>query len=115
MIFIKIPVTIHLSTKDWGDPILSNKFGSDYITITDDEGHEYELEVLNTLEYNGCNYLAVIPAEGDEVSTANLQVYIIKSVEEHGESILYSVDDENELAAVNELLIDSIFSEKFED
>ena len=45
--------------------LLDSAFGSDYITITDEDGHEYELEVLNTLEYNGCNYLAVIPADSN--------------------------------------------------
>ena len=91
---------------------MNSEFGSDYITITDDEGHEYELEVLNTLEYNGCSYLAVIPADGDTTDPVNLQVCIIKSVEENGESILYTVDDEDELSAVNDLLMDSIFSEE---
>ena len=91
---------------------MNNTFGSDYITITDDDGNEYELEVLNTLEHNGCNYLAVILAQGDIADKTDLQVYIIKSVEEDGESILYTVDNEAELAAVNELLIDSIFSDE---
>ena len=91
---------------------MSNEFGSDYISITDDEGHEYELEVLNTLEYNGCSYLAVIPADSESSDPANLQVCIIKSVEENGETILYTVDDEEELSALNDLLMDSIFSEE---
>ena len=39
-----------------------DQFGSDFITITDDEGNEFELEVLSTLEYDGNTYLAVIPA-----------------------------------------------------
>lgn len=114
LIFNAIPVTIYIDTKNRGDIILNNKFGSDYITITDDEGHEYELEVLNTLEYSGSSYLAVIPAEGDVTDLSNLQVCIIKSVEENGESILYTVDDEEELSAVNNLLMDSIFSEEYE-
>lgn len=90
---------------------MNNKYGSDYITISDDEGHEYELEVLNTLEYNGCSYLAVLPAECDATDPAALQICIIKSVEENGEPILYTVDDEKELATVNDLLMDSLFSE----
>ena len=39
-----------------------DQFGSDFLTIADEDGNEYELEVLSTLEYNGCTYLAVIPA-----------------------------------------------------
>ena len=94
---------------------MSNTFGSDYITITDDENNEYELEVLNTIEYNGCTYLAVIPADCDYTDSANLQVCIIKSVEENGESILYTVDNDDELSTVNNLLMDSVYSDSFED
>ena len=115
LIFSAIPATIYIDIKDRSDYNMNSMFGSDYITITDDEGHEYELEVLNTLEYNGYSYLAVIPAEADTQDPSGLQVCIIKSVEENGESILYTVDDDEELAAVNDLLMDSIFSEDCDD
>ena len=39
-----------------------DQYGSDFITIVDEDGTEYELEVLTTLEYNGDSYMAVIPA-----------------------------------------------------
>ena len=94
---------------------MADKYGSDYITISDDDGKEYELEVLNTLEYNGCNYLAVIPADSDPSDLPSMQIAIIKSVEENGESILYTVDDDAELDAVNALLVESIFSDQFEE
>ena len=97
---------------NWSEITLRNLYGSDYITISDDDGHEYELEVLNTLEYNSCSYLAVIPASSNNDNECDPQVFIIKSVEENGESILYSVDDEDELNAVNNLLMDSIFSDE---
>ena len=37
---------------------MAEEFGSDFMTIVDEDGTEYELEVLSTLEYNGCTYLA---------------------------------------------------------
>lgn len=91
---------------------MEDKYGSDYITITDDDGNEYELEVLNTIEYNGHNYLAVIPADIDD--PGNLQIGIIKSIDENGETILYTVDDAEELDAVNNLIFDSIYSDQFD-
>ena len=63
---------------------MSNEFGSDFMTIQDEDGTEYELEILSTLEYNGFTYLAVIPA-GDE--NEDLEVSILKSVEEDGEDM----------------------------
>ena len=32
---------------------MEDRYGSDFITIVDEDGKEYELEVLSTLEYNG--------------------------------------------------------------
>ena len=91
-----------------------DQYGSDFITITDDEGKEYELEVLSTLEYSGCTYLAVIPA-GDSQDDLQLEVSILKSIEEDGEPILVTIDDEQELEAVYGLIMDSLYEEDSED
>lgn len=91
-----------------------DQYGSDFVTITDDEGKEYELEVLSTLEYNGCTYMAVIPA-GDSQDTLQLEVSILKSIEEDGEPILCTIDDEQELEAVYDLIMDSLYEEDSEE
>ncbi len=82
---------------------MSELFGDDYITITDEDGVEYELEVLCSVEYRGGTYLGVCPAGLDE--DAELEVSVLKVVEEDGEEILEAVTDEDELAAVYELLL----------
>lgn len=91
-----------------------DQYGSDFITITDDEGKEYELEVLSTLEYNGCTYMAVIPA-GDSQDSLQLEVSILKSIEEDGEPLLCTIDDEQELEAVYNLIMDSLYEEDSEE
>ena len=88
-----------------------DEFGSDFLTIVDDDGEEYELEVLSTLEYNGETYMAVIPA-GESQDALELEVSILKSVEEDGEPILCFIDDEAELEAVYDLLMDSLYEEE---
>lgn len=90
---------------------MDNQFGSDFISITDDDGNEYELEVLSTLEWNGSSYLAVIPAAGSQ-EELQLEVSILKSMEEDGESILCVIEDEAELQAVYDLLMDSLYEEE---
>ena len=46
---------------------MTEDFGSDFMTIVDEDGQEYELEILAQLEYNGFTYLAVVPAvDADE-------------------------------------------------
>ena len=91
-----------------------DQFGSDFITIVDDDGNEYELEVLSELEYNGCTYGAVIPA-GESQEELQLEVSILKSVDEDGESILSIIEDEEELQAVYDLIMDALYEEDTED
>ena len=92
---------------------MDDQFGSDFITIVDEDGQEYELEVLSTLEYNGETYMAVIPA-GESMDSLQLEVSILKSIEEDGEPILATIDDEAELEAVYDLLMDSLYEEEEE-
>ena len=92
---------------------MEDQFGSDFITISDEDGTEYELEVLSTLEYNGNTYLAVVPA-GDSLEQLQLEVSILKSVEEDGELLLCAIEDEAELQAVYDLIMDALYEEEEE-
>ena len=92
---------------------MEDQYGSDFMTIVDEDGAEYELEVLSTLEYNGCTYLAVIPAGSDEEE--DLEVSILKSIEEDGEPILCAIEDDDELQAVYDLIMDELYAEDDEE
>ncbi len=87
-----------------------DQYGSDFITITDEDGTEYELEVLSTLEYNGNTYMAVIPA-AESQDALQLEVSILKSIEEDGEPILCAIEDQDELEAVYDLIMDALYEE----
>lgn len=90
---------------------MEDQYGSDFMTIVDEDGTEYELEVLYTLEYNGINYLAVIPATGEE-EVQDLEVSILKNDEdENGEPLLCAIEDEAELQTVYDLIMDALYSE----
>ena len=91
-----------------------DQYGSDFITIVDDDGKEYELEVLSSLEYSGSTYMAVIPA-GDSQDALELEVSILKSVDEDGEPILCTIDDEAELETVYGLIMDALYEEDTEE
>lgn len=92
---------------------MDNQYGSDFMTIVDEDGTEYELEVLSSLDYNGCTYLAVIPAgleDGEDV-----EVSILKSADEDGESILEAIKDEQELETVYGMIMDQLYEEDQEE
>ena len=92
---------------------MDNEYGSDFMTIVDEDGTEFELEILSTLEYNGFTYLAVIPAGTGEEE--DLEVSILKSVDEDGEPILCAIEDEEELQSVYDLIMDELYAEDEED
>ena len=90
---------------------MADLYGSDYITIVDEDGEEFELEVLMTMEYNGATYQAVIPAvDADE--EVDLEVSILKNVEADGEIILCAIEDEQELQTVYDLIMDALYEEE---
>ena len=63
-----------------------DRYGSDFITISDEDGTEFELEVS-----------------------------ILKSVEEDGEPILCAIENEEELQSVYELIMDELYAEEDEE
>ncbi len=91
---------------------MSEEYGSDFISITDEDGKEYELEVLAELEYEGSRYLALVPADAGEDDEQELEVSILKSVEENGEPLLVTIDDDDELEAVYQALMDLIYEDE---
>ncbi len=91
---------------------MEDAYGSDFITIVDEDGTEFELEVLSTLEYNGSTYLAVIPADDSHPELDSLEVSILKTVEEDGEEILTAIEDGQELETVYNLVMDSLYEEE---
>lgn len=93
---------------------MSEEFGNDLVTITDDDGNEYVLEHLHTLEYKGSFYMAFLPTDIDE-DDDDYGIIILKVVEEDGEEILGSVDDQDELEEVYELFAQVLFDEDEED
>ena len=85
----------------------------DVISITDEDGVEYELEILSTVTYQGAEYLALTPADAPE-DAEEVEVSILKSVTEDGEPLLVAVEDEEELEAVYGLLMDSLYEDEEE-
>ncbi len=89
---------------------MNDEYGSDYISITDEDGKEYELEVLAEFEHKGGHYLALVPA-GEDDAEEELEVSILKSVEEDGEPLLVTIDDDDELEAVYQVMMDLLYED----
>lgn len=99
---------------------MSEEYGSDFITITDEDGNEFELEHLDTLEYNGQTYMAFFPAVEDGKPTEEVDLdeeyglVILKVVDVDGEEQLSTLDDDEELDRVYQQFMETLFAEEEE-
>lgn len=81
---------------------MSDEYGSDFVTIVDDEGNEFELEVIESMDYNGNTYMAFLPADMKE-DDPDYGFILLRVVEdENGDEVFESIDDEDELQDVYE-------------
>ena len=76
------------------------------ITLTDDNGVETTFEYLDCIEYQGKEYLVMIPAEED---ASEIVILEIEPVDEENENYL-AVEDEAILDAVY-----NIFKDRYQD
>ena len=85
-------------------------YGSNYITIEDEDGNEFELEQIATLAYKDSDYSLFLPADMSEEDPD--YGYIILRIEEaDNEEVYCSVDDEDELVAVYDMFMEQLFDE----
>lgn len=92
---------------------MSESYGPDFITVTDEDGNEIELEFLDTLEYNGQTYMAFFPAveEDADEESEDYGLIILKVLEENGEEILSTLDSDEELDEVYDHFMEELFQE----
>ncbi len=96
---------------------MSEEYGPDFISLTDEDGNEFELEHVDTIEYNGQIYMAFFPAdtgeedkeEGEEEEDG---LIILKVVTENGEEQLSTLDSEEELEEVYDKFMESLFQDE---
>ncbi|MBR5478609.1 MAG: DUF1292 domain-containing protein [Clostridia bacterium] len=85
---------------------MSEEFGANIVSLTDEEGVDHEFEHLDTIEHNGKLYLAFVEAGVDEDTEVEL-IILRAETDENGEEILSSIDDEEELQAVYEAFLEN--------
>ena len=95
---------------------MSEDFGPTFITVTDEDGKEIVLEFVDSLEYNGQTYQAFFPAEteGEDEDDPDNGLVILKTIHEDGEDLLSTLDTDEELDAVYDLFMESLFSDEEE-
>ena len=97
---------------------MNDEFGPNFVTLTDDEGNDIELEYVDALEHNGTTYMAFFPVvEEDSEEEENEEEYglvILKSQMENGEEFLVTIDDEEEIDKVYDLFMEQMMEDEEE-
>ena len=88
------------------EKILNEEEESSIIMLTDENGNDVEFEYLDCIEYEGTEYLVLIPADDE---SNEIVILAIEPVDEENENYI-SVEDEAVLGAVY-----AIFKERFKD
>jgi uncharacterized protein YrzB (UPF0473 family) len=91
-----------------------NEFGSDYITVTDEDGNQLELEFIMSFDVDDRSYMAFFPADMSE-DDPDYGYVILKVIEENGEEIFATVDDESELDEVYETFMTLLLDDEEEE
>lgn len=104
---------------------MEDNFGPDFITVTDEDGNDFELELVDTLEHQGVTYYAMFPAVAEDEESGEPQdvdaddeeygLVIMKAIEENGEELLSTLDSDEELDTVYELFMERFFAEEEEE
>ena len=79
----------------------------DVVTLTDEDGNEFEFIVLGEAEIEGQVYMALEPVENPEG-----EYVILKKVEaEDGAIDLVTIDDDDEFERISDFFEDELFGE----
>ena len=94
---------------------MSEDFGPNFITLTDEDGNDIELEYVDAVEVDGQTYMAFFPTvddEADEAAAEDFGLVILKSVTENGEELLSTLDSDEELDKVYDLFMEQLMDDE---
>ena len=97
---------------------MSEDFGPNFITLTDEDGNDIELEYVDAIKVDGQTYMAFFPTvddEADEAAAEDFGLVILKSVTENGEELLSTLDSDEELDKVYDLFMEQLMADEDEE
>ena len=93
---------------------MKEDYGNDFVTIIDDEGNEFELELLDTIDYNGESYAAFLHTNMDEDDPDYGLILLNIVTDENGDELYESIDDDEKLEQVHQMFL-TIFEAEADD
>ncbi len=94
---------------------MSEEYGDSFITMVDENGEEFVLEILESIDYKEATYTAFLPADMDENDPDYGLVLLRNAVDENGDEVFDTIDDDDELNDVYEQFMRILFDDEEED
>ena len=89
------------------EDFMEEEYEAEIITLEDDLGNEKDFEFLDTVEYDGDEYIILLPVEEEEQN--EVMILRIDSIDDENENYV-GIDDEDVLQKVFD-----IFKERYKD
>ena len=94
---------------------MSEEYGDNFVTMVDENGEEFVLELLESIDYKDATYTAFLPADLDENDPDYGLVLLRNAVDENGDEVYDTIDDEDELNDVYEQFMRILFDDEEEE
>ncbi len=97
---------------------MENNEMQDIINILDEDGKEHSLEIIDALEYDDRQYLALLPMYDEDEAQEQLEesgelviLRVSNEQDEDGQDYLECIEDDDEYKAVSEIFIKRLETE----
>ena len=94
---------------------MSEEYGDNFVTMVDENGEEFVLELLESIDYKNATYTAFLPADLDENDPDYGLVLLRNAFDENGDEVYDTIDDEEELNDVYEQFMRILFDDEDEE
>ena len=86
------------------------EYNPDLVSLTDDNGNEFNFEVLDAIETDTGRYLAMLPTYDDpqKMLEDSGELVIVKVGEEDGEEYYFEIEDDDEYEMIAEAFVERL-------
>lgn len=89
---------------------MQEEYNPDIVTLSDEEGHEFQFEVLDAVETDQGRYLALLPVyeKPEDMVEDSGELVVLKVFEEDGEEYYEEIEDDDEYETVADIFVDRL-------
>lgn len=89
---------------------MQEEYNPDIVSLSDEEGHEFQFEVLDAVETDQGRYLALLPVyeKPEDMVEDSGELVVLKVFEENGEEYYEEIEDDDEYETVADIFVDRL-------